>query len=259
MLSLSNATRGATAELLQQAVHRNSIFTARRPARARLHARLPEPGLSADLGRPGVDLEALEITPALPRASRSPRAAATCMSYLVADPGQHHGRRSQQRARRAHPAEARRRAPSRRATRSSTASSATPTIPQRRSSTTASCGLGSTSMTRALLGGPRSRSGRRRIDAASRGLYRFGLLGRFIGVGASRSARALRRRPARDADGARPCEEQREIFARTLAPLSSTGWCAGSSTTRPRCSGSASRRRNIDALAGGSPGGMARA
>jgi S-adenosylmethionine-diacylglycerol 3-amino-3-carboxypropyl transferase len=61
------------------------------------------------------------------------------------------------------------------------------------------------------------RLGRRRIDMLARGFYRYGLLGRFIGT-LHVLARMLGADP-REMLTARSRDEQREIFARTLAPL----------------------------------------
>jgi S-adenosylmethionine-diacylglycerol 3-amino-3-carboxypropyl transferase len=61
------------------------------------------------------------------------------------------------------------------------------------------------------------RLGRRRINMLARGFYRYGLLGRFIGT-LHVLARMLGADP-REMLTARSRDEQREIFARTLAPL----------------------------------------
>ncbi len=85
MLSLSNATRGATAELLHQAVHRNSIFTAdglRERAFTRAFQNLVYPQIWED---PVVDLEALAITPAC-HVLAIASGGCNVLSYLVADP-----------------------------------------------------------------------------------------------------------------------------------------------------------------------------
>jgi S-adenosylmethionine-diacylglycerol 3-amino-3-carboxypropyl transferase len=71
-------------------------------------------------------------------------------------------------------------------------------------------------LTRAYWEG-RDRLGRRRIAMLARGLYRHGLLGRFIAA-AHLGARALGGNP-RDILLAKDMSEQRAIYMRTLAPL----------------------------------------
>lgn len=63
--------------------------------------------------------------------------------------------------------------------------------------------------------------GRRRIARFSRGFYRYGVLGRFIG--AAHLIARLHGRDPRVMLEARTIEEQREIFARELAPLFERG------------------------------------
>ena len=85
MDALSNATRWATAELLQQAVHRNSVFTVdglRERAFTRAFQNLVYPQIWED---PVVDLEALEITPAC-HVLAIASGGCNVLSYLAAAP-----------------------------------------------------------------------------------------------------------------------------------------------------------------------------
>ena len=85
MLSLSNAHRSATAELLQQAVHRNSAFTIdglRERVFTRAFEDLVYPQIWED---PAVDLEALELHPACHVVAIA-SAGCNVLSYLVGDP-----------------------------------------------------------------------------------------------------------------------------------------------------------------------------
>ena len=89
----------------------------------------------------------------------------------------------------------------------------------------------------------------------SRGLYRFGLLGRFIAA-VHLLGRALGADPRRMLD-ARDREEQREIYARTLAPLFRHRLVRWMLDNPASLFGLGIPPAQYQALAGSSPGGMA--
>ena len=81
----SNATRWSTAKLLQQAVHRSSVFSLdglRERAFALAFKDLVYPQIWED---PDVDMEALEITPDC-RVVTIASGGCNVLSYLMADP-----------------------------------------------------------------------------------------------------------------------------------------------------------------------------
>lgn len=214
MISLSSASRSATAELLQQAVHRNSVFTIdglRERAFTRAFENLVYPQIWED---PVVDLEALEVNPDS-RIVTIASGGCNVLSYLIADPA----RITAVDLNTAHVALTRLKLAAARHLQSherfyrlfGDANDAKnieiyervlrPRLDR---------------MTSSYWDG-RDRFGRRRIEMLSRGLYRFGLLGRFIAA-----VHVLGRMHGADPRlmlTARNQEEQRAIYARTLAPL----------------------------------------
>ena len=123
---------------------------------------------------------------------------------------------------------------------------------QRRRSTTASCAPHLDHMTRAYWEG-RDRSGRRHIEMLARGLYRYGLLGRFIS-GVHLLGRALGADPsimltARDSQ-----EQRRDLRAHAGTAVPPPPGALAAQQPSSRCSASASRRRSIARLANGQSG-----
>jgi S-adenosylmethionine-diacylglycerol 3-amino-3-carboxypropyl transferase len=214
MDAYSNATRWVTAELLQQAVHRNSIFTIdglRERAFTRAFQDLVYPQIWED---PLVDLEALEITP---EAHVVAIASGGCnvLSYLVADPR----RITAVDLNSAHVALTRLKLAAARHLESHTQfyglfgdanGSANVAVYDRILRPRVD------HMTRGYWDS-RDRLGRRRIEMLARGFYRYGLLGRFI-TAVHLLGRALGADP-RQMLAARTVEEQRQIYARTLERL----------------------------------------
>jgi S-adenosylmethionine-diacylglycerol 3-amino-3-carboxypropyl transferase len=214
MISLSNAHRSATAELLQQAVHRNSALTFDglcERAFTRTFQNLVYPQIWED---PEIDLEALELEPSSHVVAIA-SGGCNVMSYLVADPA----RITAVDLNSAHVAltklkmvAARRLEDHGEFSRLFASANDTANIEIYDRALCPHLDL----MTRAYWES-RDLLGRRRIEMFARGLYRFGVLGRFItaihllarGLGAD-PALILR---ARDQD------EQRTIYRQTLAPL----------------------------------------
>jgi S-adenosylmethionine-diacylglycerol 3-amino-3-carboxypropyl transferase len=254
MLSLSNANRGATAELLQQAVHRNSIFSAdglRERAFTRAFQNLVYPQIWED---PVVDLEALAITPAC-HVLAIASGGCNVLSYLVADPA----RITAVDLNSAHVALTRLKLAAARHLESHAqfyalfGDASDPanvetydTVLQPRLD----------QMTRAYWES-RDPLGRRRIDMLSRGLYRFGLLGRFI-TAVHLLGRAFGADP-RLMLATRNREEQREIYARTLAPLFRRRLVRWILDNPASLFGLGIPPAQYRALAGSSSGGMAQA
>jgi S-adenosylmethionine-diacylglycerol 3-amino-3-carboxypropyl transferase len=252
MSAFSNATRWATAELLQQAVHRNSVFTIdglRERAFTRAFQNLVYPQIWED---PVVDLEALEITSECHVVAIA-SGGCNVMSYLVADPA----RITAVDLNSAHVALA-------------------------RLKLAAARHLQSHALFYGLFGGAddpaniavydrilrprldhmtrgywdsRDRLGRRRIEALARGLYRHGLLGRFIAA-AHLLGRALGADP-RQMLSARDVAEQREIYARTLARLFKRRLVRWLLNRPASLFGLGIPPAQYLTLAGSSPGGMA--
>lgn len=97
--------------------------------------------------------------------------------------------------------------------------------------------------------------GRRRISIFSRGLYRHGLLGLFIGWG-HRVAKLYGVDP-RDLLSARTIEEQRAYFAASLAPLFDKRLIRWATSWKASLFGLGIPPQQYDALAGAGGGGMA--
>lgn len=214
MATLSSAARASTAALLQQAVHRSNAFTLdglRERAFTRAFQRLVYPQIWED---PLVDLEAMQITPECHVVAIA-SGGCNVMSYLVAEPA----RITAVDLNSAHVALTRLKLAAARHLDSheqfyrlfGEADHAEnieiydrllrPQLDR---------------ATRAYWQG-RDRLGRRRIAMLARGLYRFGLLGRFI-AGLHLFGRTLGADP-RLMLSARDRREQQQIYARTLAPL----------------------------------------
>lgn len=98
-------------------------------------------------------------------------------------------------------------------------------------------------------------NGRRRISIFSKGLFRHGLLGRFIGA-AHLLARANGCRPQAILE-ARSLEEQRQIFEARFAPIFDRGLVRWIVNQKASLYGLGIPPAQYDALAGGNPGGMA--
>ena len=97
--------------------------------------------------------------------------------------------------------------------------------------------------------------GRRRIEMLAHNVYRFGLLGRFIGA-AHLLARALGSDP-RDMLAARTRDEQVEIYQRTLAPLFRKRIVRWMLNNPASLFGLGIPPAQFDSLSGGRPGGAA--
>ena len=252
MDALSNATRWATAELLQQAVHRNSVFTIdglRERAFTRAFQNLVYPQIWED---PVVDLEALEITPG---AHVVAIASGGCnvLSYLVADPA----RITAVDLNSAHVALTRLKLAAARHLQSHAQfyglfGDANDTANVEVYDRVLRPRLDH--MTRAYWDS-RDRLGRRRIEALARGLYRYGLLGRFI-TAVHLLGRALGADP-RQILTARNVQEQREIYERTLATLFRRRLVRWLLNRPASLFGLGIPPAQYRALAGSSPGGMA--
>jgi S-adenosylmethionine-diacylglycerol 3-amino-3-carboxypropyl transferase len=254
MLSLSNATRGATAALLEQAVHRHSVFTIdglRERAFTRAFQNLVYSQIWED---PLVDLEALEITPAC-HVLAIASGGCNVLSYLVANPA-----------------------------RITAVDLNSAHVSLVRLKLAAARHLQSHAQFYTLFGAAddpanidvyerilrprldqttraywdsRDLLGRRQIDMLARGLYHFGLLGRFIAA-VHLLGRAFGADP-REMLAARTREEQREIYARTLAPLFRRRLVRWMLDNPASLFGLGIPPAQYRALAGGSPGGMAEA
>jgi S-adenosylmethionine-diacylglycerol 3-amino-3-carboxypropyl transferase len=214
MTSLTNATRSATAELLQQAVHRSSIFTLD-GLRERAFTRAFQDLVYAQIWEdPVVDLEALEIDPHS-RIVAIASGGCNVLSYLTADPA---GITAVD-LNSAHVALTRLKLAAARHLDRHEHFHRLFGVADNASNVEIYDALLRPHldwMTRAFWEG-HDRSGRRRIEMLAGGLYRFGLLGRFI-AGVHWLGRTLGADP-RLMLSARNREEQRRIYDRTLAPL----------------------------------------
>ena len=254
MLSLSNATRSATAELLQHAVHRNSIFTVdglRERAFTRAFQNLVYPQIWED---PVVDLEALEITPAC-HVLAIASGGCNVLSYLVADPA----RITAVDLNSAHVALTRLKLAAAQHLESHAQFYALFGDADDPANIEVYDGILQPRLDHMTRGYWESRDslGRRRIEMLSRGLYRFGLLGRFIAA-VHLLGRAFGANP-RLMLTARSVEEQREIYARTLAPLFRRRLVQWILNSPASLFGLGIPPAQYRALAGSSPGGMAQA
>jgi len=213
-MALSNAARWATADLLQQAVHRHSVFTIdglRERVFTRAFQNLVYPQIWED---PVVDLEALDITPDCHVVTIA-SGGCNVLSYLVADPA----RVTAVDLNGAHVALTRLKLAA--ARRLDSHAEFYALFGDARGA--ANVGVYERilrphldPMTRAYWGG-RDRLGRRRSGMLERGLYSFGLLGRFIA--ALHLLARVQGIDPRVMLTARNVQEQREIYARTLATL----------------------------------------
>ncbi len=252
MLSLSNAHRSATAALLQQAVHRNSAFTIdglRERIFTRAFEDLVYPQIWED---PAVDLEALELHPACHVVAIA-SAGCNVLSYLVDDPA----RITALDLNSSHVALTKLKLAAARRLESydefyrlfgHASDAANVEIYDRALRPHVD------RMTSAYWES-RDRLGRRRIDMFARGLHRFGLLGRFIAV-IHLLGRALGADPALMLT-ARDRKEQREIYARTLAPLFRRRLVRWLLNSPGSLFGLGIPPAQYQALAASSPGGMA--
>jgi S-adenosylmethionine-diacylglycerol 3-amino-3-carboxypropyl transferase len=254
MLSLSNASRSATAGLLQQAVHRNGVFTVdglRERAFTRVFQDLVYPQIWED---PVVDLEALEITPAC-HVLAIASGGCNVLSYLVADPA----RITSVDLNGAHVALTRLKLAAARHLASHAQFYTLFGDADEPANVEIYDGIlrpRLDHMTRSYWDG-RDRLGRRRIEMLSCGLYRFGLLGRFI-TAVHLLARALGADP-RLMLTARSAQEQREIYASTLAPLFRRRLVRWILNSPASLFGLGIPPTQYRALAGGNRGGMAEA
>jgi S-adenosylmethionine-diacylglycerol 3-amino-3-carboxypropyl transferase len=214
MSSLASASRSATVELLQRAVHRSSVLTIaglRERAFTRAFEDLVYPQIWED---PVVDLEALDMKPGC-RIVAIASGGCNVLSYLLADPASI----TAVDLNTAHVA----------LTRLKLAAASHLHTHDRFHRLFANAADAKNieiydrvlrhrldPFTRNYWDG-RSRFGRRRIEMLSRGLYRHGLLGRFIAA-AHLLGRMLGADP-RIILTASNQKEQREIYQRTLAPL----------------------------------------
>jgi S-adenosylmethionine-diacylglycerol 3-amino-3-carboxypropyl transferase len=252
MLSLSNAHRSATAELLQQAVHRNSAFTIdglRERIFTRAFEDLVYPQIWED---PAVDLEALELHSACHVVAIA-SAGCNVLSYLVDDPA----RITAVDLNSAHIALTKLKLAAARRLEyydefyrlfGDANDSANVKIYDRVLRRHVD------SMTSAYWES-RDRQGRRRIEMFARGLHRFGLLGRFIAT-IHLLGRALGGDPALMLS-ARDHKEQREIYGRTLAPLFKRRLVRWLLNSPASLFGLGIPPAQYQALARSSPGGMA--
>ena len=214
MSSLAGASRSATAELLQQAVHRSSVLTIaglRERAFTRAFENLVYPQIWED---PVVDLEALDMKPGC-RIVAIASGGCNILNYLLADPASI----TAVDLNTAHVA----------LTRLKLAAASHLHTHDRFHRLFANASDAKNveiydrvlrhrldPVTRDFWDG-RSRFGRRRIEMLSRGLYRYGLLGRFI-TAVHLLGRMLGADP-RVMLSARNQKEQQEIYRRILAPL----------------------------------------
>jgi len=252
MASLSNASRSVTAEFLQQAVHRSSVFTLdglRERAFTRAFQNLVYPQIWED---PAVDLAALELTPDCHVVAIG-SGGCNVLSYLIDNPA----RITAVDLNSAHIALIRLKLAAAQTLDSYAdfhqlfAQADSPANVELYDDVLA---LRLDRMTRAYWEG-RDRLGRRRIEMLARGFYKFGLLGRFM-TSIHLLARGLGANPALMLT-ARSLEEQREIYARTLAPLFRHRLVRGLLNSPASLFGLGIPPAQYRALAGDEPGGMA--
>ena len=221
---------------LKEAVRRNRAFS-REGLLERLFERLFRGLVYTQIWEdPEIDLEALALRPDSPVVAIA-SGGCNVLSYLTADPGAHHGRRSQPRPRGAQPAEAGRRHPAAVVARLSTASSARPTIRRNVAAYHRLIAPHLDPESRAYWEGRGLQHlGRRRISIFARNAYRHGVLGRFIGI-AHAAARLYGVDPARHSVA--------RVRWTSSGASSRPCWCRCS--TSRRCAG---RRRNRLSLYG---------
>lgn len=252
MASLTNAARSATAELLQQAVHRSSAFSLdglRERAFTRAFQNLVYPQIWED---PAVDLAALELN-ADCHVVAIGSGGCNVLSYLVDGPA----RITAVDLNSAHIALMRLKLAAAR-TLESYADFHQLFV---RADEPANVALYDRALSphlerasRAYWEG-RDSLGRRRIEMLARGFYKYGLLGRFITT-IHLLARGLGANPAVMLT-ARSLDEQRDIYARTLAPLFRHRLVRGLLNSPASLFGLGIPPAQYRALCGGRTGGMA--